>query len=421
VIDFLETILQCGFDPSQRKPKYRECVVVCCDNCGNKSKMQYRVFLNKKSLYCKKCPEYKNTRSEIAKKSNSSRPSISKNIQKYAKFLHPLKDGKITFTEIAKILDVDDSTVCKFYHKNFGVKSKFGGKSFEECEVESVLCRVLGDITRQVQYTGTKNRSDFFCASVGHIEYDGSGFWHIGKENCDNDIDQKFHPLRLNAQILFGKDDYLRWLLGIDNTGYCSVSLKDISKKYHVRSIEKTNAASQMLNQCHKLGNCAGTKVFGLFYCDDMIGVAKFGMPTNPSDNGCIELRRFFVLDGTPKNTESWFLRQCEKKLSGRLVTYIHAHENGSYLRALGWKQLPSKTKDYDFYKIGCKIYSKRVIWGWAKRKGLVDKLGTTLSKEILVSAVGGVKITEPSKIKFEKILKKIKSSHNRPEEQGEK
>jgi len=160
-----------------------------------------------------------------------------------------------------------------------------------------------------------------------------------------------------------------------------------------------------MLSQCHSLGNCSGKTVFALFHQETMIGVAKFGVPTNPSDKDCLELRRFFVLDGTPMNTESWFLRQCEKQLTGKLVTYVHHNEKGSYLKALGWTMVKGKSKDYDCYKIGNRIYNKRVIWGWAKRKGLVDKFGTTMAKELLVACLGGIKITEPSKIKFEKVL----------------
>lgn len=158
-----------------------------------------------------------------------------------------------------------------------------------------------------------------------------------------------------------------------------------------------------MLENCHILGNCAGSFVFGLYYNDMLIGVAKFGNPTNKLDNEYLELRRFFVLDGTPKNTESFFLRQCEKRLNKNLVTYIHSHEIGSYLKALGWKQHKTKQLKYDIYIVNGQYISKRRMWGWAKKIGLIDKFGTTDGKEILSKLLGAKKIIEPSKIKFSK------------------
>jgi hypothetical protein len=110
-------------------------------------------------------------------------------------------------------------------------------------------------------------------------------------------------------------------------------------------------------------------------------------------------------LDGTPRNTESYFLRRCEKKLTGKLVTYIHDYEKGSYLKALGWTQHPKKNKNYDAYVINGKIINKRKMWGWAKKTGLVDKFGTTQGKLLLAHILGGEKILEPSKIKFTKDL----------------
>ena len=78
---------------------------------------------------------------------------------------------------------------------------------------------------------------------------------------------------------------------------------------------------------------------------------------------------------------------------------------SGQFIAVHDWIQQLGKTIDYDFYVIYNKTYSKRTVWGWAKRKGLVAKLGTSLAKEVLITALGGVKIIEPSKIKFEKNL----------------
>jgi hypothetical protein len=91
--------------------------------------------------------------------------------------------------------------------------------------------------------------------------------------------------------------------------------------------------------------------------------------------------------------------------LSGNLVTYIHSNERGCYLKALNWKQLPIKTKTYDGYLINNTIISKRKMWGWAKKVGLIEKFGTTVGKELLGKLLGATKIVELSKIKFIKKL----------------
>ena len=200
--------------------------------------------------------------------------------------------------------------------------------------------------------------------------------------------------------MIFGKEDYINFYILNKLTGYCSVKTP---KEYDVKVVDNRKLSTQMLENCHILGNCAGSDVFGLYYKELLIGVAKFGIPTNRQDNGNLELRRFFVLDGTPKNTESFFLRQCEKRLNKNLVTYIHAHEVGSYLKALGWKEHEKKTLMYDVYIVDGKTINKRRMWGWAKKIGLVDKFGTTEGKEVLAKLLGAKKIIEPSKIKFSK------------------
>lgn len=95
-------------------------------------------------------------------------------------------------------------------------------------------------------------------------------------------------------------------------------------------------------------------------------------------------------------------MSQCEKRLTDDvLISYIHAHEKGSYLKACGWTQQEYREKVYDCYVVGGKIYSKRSFWGWAKRTGLVGKFGTTDAKKILAKILKAEVIMEPSKIKF--------------------
>ena len=341
--------------------------------------------------------QYRKMRSEITTRYNKSKERQEKIVKRYSPYIDEVLAGKTSYREVAKKLGIDDSAVCVWFHKHYGHRSRFGNKSLEEECVFVNLCQLFADIKRQVRYNDdSKKTSDFWIDGIGHIEYDGAGFWHIMKKESD------LPCVRLSAQAYHGGIDYLRYFFKLDKTGYTACKSP---REYTVKLLDKQKMATDMLLSCHPLGTCPGTKTYGLFYQDKLIGVGKWGVPTNPSDKGKLELRRFFILDGTPRNTESWFLSQMEKRLSEiTLVSYIHAHEKGSYLKACGWTCVRTTGPAlYDAYLIGNKLYSKRIIWGYAKRVGLVDKLGSSMAKETLCALMGGRKIIEPKKIKFEK------------------
>lgn len=409
-----------GYDTISLKTMSSKKIVYNCESCKKEIITQMCDYSRSKRKMCQPCSlsvthkdassgfnsvNYRKKRSEIAVKSNKNRKTKLDNYQKYLPFLDDVKNGKLSFTEIANILGVNDSSVCRFFNKNFNLRSSIKNVSFQEKEVLNYLTEIFGDkVKDNVKYRpGIRGRADYFVEGLGFIEYDGSGFYHFFKKT-DTIKDEEFHPIRLNAQAFFGGVDYLKWKLGVGLSGYCSV---ESVKEYDVKIIDtKISYSSEMLMQCHPLGNCAGSYVFGLFYKDKLIGVAKFGHPTDKNQTG-IELRRFFVLDGTPKNTESRFLRQCEKLLGPNIeiVTYTHRHENGTYLRALGYTEIDREILEYDSYLINGKIISKRVMFGIAKRLGLIDKYGTSLSKDLLNGILGGEKIIELSKRKFVKSL----------------
>ena len=371
-------------------------VETVCENCGNKYLVSKRSLAQKTAVYCRKCPEYRKSRSEIAKRGNASRDIAW---SKYAPFVSAVESGRMGFAELAEIIGLDDSSVAHWFHAR-GIKSK-AHSSFQEKKIAAWLKDIFPNVQEQVRYPGFKRRrADFFIPKVGYVEYDGGGFWHKYKKS-DTEVDV-LGVIRLSSQALFGGIDYIRWKILGEKVGYCGVSSPN---QYKVRDISAERTLStDILENCHPLGNVAGTRVIGLFFDDRLIGVAKFGVPTNRKDIGHLELRRFFILDGTPRNTESWFLRRCEIIVSpAKLVTYIHAHEKGSYLKACGWEQLPYQERIYDSYMVGNKIYSKRSFWGWAKKIGLVEKFGTTDAKKVLAGLLGAEIVYEPAKIKFRK------------------
>ncbi len=69
----------------------------------------------------------------------------------------------------------------------------------------------------------------------------------------------------------------------------------------------------------------APSPCYGLFWENRLIGVLMFATPCSENvrrsvfgpgcENSVIELHRLHILDGTPKNTESWFVAKCLKFL----------------------------------------------------------------------------------------------------------
>lgn len=89
---------------------------------------------------------------------------------------------------------------------------------------------------------------------------------------------------------------------------------------------EITNREAITFVKKHHYSKCCpnGFYNFGLFYMDDLVGVAVFGQvigrnqaqywyPASPER--LIELRRLACIDETPKNTESYFIGYCLKWL----------------------------------------------------------------------------------------------------------
>lgn len=95
---------------------------------------------------------------------------------------------------------------------------------------------------------------------------------------------------------------------------------------YIVKQIP-TNTAKEYIRQNHYSHGCHNgpSPCFGLFDNENLIGVLMFATPCSENvrrsvfgdeyKNHVTELHRLHILDGTPKNTESWFITKCLKEL----------------------------------------------------------------------------------------------------------
>lgn len=105
-------------------------------------------------------------------------------------------------------------------------------------------------------------------------------------------------------------------------------------------------------------------QAFGLFdrmQADKMVGILLFGVSASSTllkgvcgaeeMSNVIELTRLFIEDGTPKNTESFFIGQCIKQCAREVIVsfaQIDAGHKGTVYQATNWLYtgLSSKFKD---------------------------------------------------------------------------
>lgn len=97
-------------------------------------------------------------------------------------------------------------------------------------------------------------------------------------------------------------------------------TIKEISKKLANRIQIKNH-------YLHTKASCI--RGFGLFYGNDIIGVILYGNPTAPTTidicgleerKNVIEITRLWIADGTPKNTESYFIGNTVKMVDKDII-----------------------------------------------------------------------------------------------------
>ena len=97
-------------------------------------------------------------------------------------------------------------------------------------------------------------------------------------------------------------------------------------KEYEVRQIKCSDAKKYIIKNHYSHGcHNAPSPCFGLFEKEEMIGVLMFACPCSENVRASVfgkehkdavtELHRLHIMDVTPKNTESWFIVRCLKKL----------------------------------------------------------------------------------------------------------
>ncbi len=146
---------------------------------------------------------------------------------------------------------------------------------------------------------------------------------------------------------------------------------------YDVRTVSR--AEVDHLVKAHYLHKWPGVcvRTLGLFDGESAIGVIVFALPPRQTFvryrvDLAWELARLFILDVTPKNTESWFISKAvsdvrnNRKDVSLLVSYADpsAGHSGTIYKACSWisdgrTDQERKTPRFD-YSVNGKVYSRK-------------------------------------------------------------
>ena len=195
---------------------------------------------------------------------------------------------------------------------------------------------------------------------------------------------------------------------------------------YEIREIDFSKEISEWVSSHHYTGSCPRSVkyVFGLFDGLSMIGVCIYSYfsrnQLNQKYPNCLELSRFFIEDGTPKNTESYFLggtlRKLKKKVDG-IISYADSTEghSGVIYRASNFKLIGMTKKSYHYLKNGERV-NKKQVWDRAKKNNISEKEQSRL--EDLTKVEESPKFIYFYKLKdsclVEECSKRIKSLNNK-------
>jgi len=122
-----------------------------------------------------------------------------------------------------------------------------------------------------------------------------------------------------------------------------------LREKYTIREISKKEAEPFLLERHYARRKCPMTFVYGLIEENNIIGVCVFGTSANRNNNTIgdykvIELNRLFTEDNVEKNTLSYFVADCLKRLPSPLIVISYADPNnghhGYIYQATNWLYL---------------------------------------------------------------------------------
>lgn len=121
-------------------------------------------------------------------------------------------------------------------------------------------------------------------------------------------------------------------------------------------------------------------KQYGLYWNNHLIGVAVFSIPSSGYNNSILELSRFCLVDGLPKNSASWFLSRILKLIKDypqlqNLISYADDSLHlGTIYKATNWKSMGSTKGTYYYLNKSGEHLSRQMIYRHCKAMKIPEK-----------------------------------------------
>jgi len=181
---------------------------------------------------------------------------------------------------------------------------------------------------------------------------------------------------------------------------------------YEVRPISFRRAKRLIVWGHYTHSLTKGRYSFGMFRGQQLVGAAVYGQPSGRNvaqsfweggdEQNTLELLRLFVMDGTGKNAETWFMARCHRALPKEvrlLVAYSApgaGHHGGCY-QGGNWLFLGESQSGQNYYYTDTAgdYVNKRIPWQYGPRNGLPHTEGE--SAEILELT----RVEEPRKMVY--------------------
>lgn len=156
---------------------------------------------------------------------------------------------------------------------------------------------------------------------------------------------------------------------------------------YNVQRIDFNKSIINYIIKNHYSQTCPTTTkyAFGLYDKDRMIGVCLIGefsrLQAKKKYKECLELTRLFIEDGTPKNTESYFIGHCLRWMKKNtiikgIISYADqtVGHQGIVYQASNFQLINKTSRSYHYKDQNGNRVHKRGVWERAKKEGIKEK-----------------------------------------------
>lgn len=249
------------------------------------------------------------------------------------------------------------------------------------------------------EFTNLITKPCIYCRSYGlsHIKTSKFQLSYTGLDRKDNSLGYVFSNCSPcckfcnGAKRSFSEKEFLNWFYFIQNkTVPQQLKIEVRSPKEYTIDCNASDKKEcrEFIIKNHYSQTCPINikYAFKLLKYNKLIGVCLFSAPsrtniTVPNATKILELTRLYIYDGTPKNTESYFIGTCLRWLKVNtdleaVVSFSDPTEGhqGTIYKATNFKFIGQTTPNYHYVTLEGKRIHKKQVWDRAKANNITEQ-----------------------------------------------